>query len=67
MNDYYFDHIMGVNDVMCQNCGLYPICQTNCPEIHNLVQRKDGICLRYNMVLKSIKYLVNQYCKNNNA
>ncbi len=64
-NSYFFEHTCGVLDEACKNCSLYPICQTNCPEIHNLVLHENGKCLRYDVVLESIKHIVREYCKNN--
>ena len=63
-NNCFFEHACGTNDKMCANCNLYPVCQTNCPEIHNLVIRKGDRCLRYMSVLESVKNVVKLYCRN---
>lgn len=60
-NNIYFDHISGVKDEHCEKCELYPICQTNCPEIHRLVKFADGKCSRYFEVMDRLKSSVASY------
>ena len=61
-NDEFFSHISGVQDSMCEKCSVYPICKSNCPEIHRLIKKDSNKCLRFqdvydDAVRKAKKYI----------
>lgn len=63
-NDEFFNHIEGVQDPLCEVCSVYPVCKSNCPEIHRLIKQDSDQCFRfedvYNCTIESVKkYIAN--------
>lgn len=56
-NEYYFQQLIGLQDNLCEECNLYPICHMNCPEVHRTIKQTDNKCLRYDFLLNKVKTL----------